>query len=101
MIGYTKIMLGRLEIDEVKNIAREIKMLWHFLEDVWPNGDRRQLPDIQVTRDPHGQYWAYVNDRGLTYILLYCKNFPDPRSVLEYKKASSEKPMPPNFLLPD
>lgn len=92
-MSYTRIMLGRLELEQVKNIVREIKMLWQYLDNVWPNGDRKQLPDIKVTRDNAGQYYAHMNERALTYMLLYCRNLP--KIELPQKDAVT---MPPDFL---
>lgn len=96
MDAWTKISLGRVPIEQVRNIARTIKMLWHNLEDVWPNGDRKQRPQMKFTKDKNEQCYLWLNPRALSLVMLNLAEVPD---LLEKKDAGAE--MPPNFLLPD
>lgn len=93
--GYTKIYLGRLEMPQVRNIAREVQRRWMYFDKIWPNGDRKQVPNIKFTKDRSGQYYAHINQRGLMYLLLYCKDIPDA----EVPDKQATEPMPPDFLL--
>lgn len=93
--NYTKIYLGNLELDEVRNIVREIKGLWRYLDNVYPNGSRKDKADIKITRDKFGQYHAHMNPQALTFTLLFCKNL-QAQAVI---KQTTDKPMPTGFLL--
>jgi hypothetical protein len=94
---YTKIRLGNIELEEVRNIVREIKHLWQYVDNVWPGGDRKLLPDIKITRNKQGIYHAHMNAQALTYLLIFCKNIQPYSEV----KQDVEEPMPPGFLLAD
>lgn len=96
MEGWTKISLGRVEIERLRNISRTIKMLWHNLEDVWPNGDRKQRPQLKFTKDKNEQCYLWLNARALSLVMLNLGDVPD---LLEKKDAVAD--MPANFLLPD
>lgn len=93
MDDFTKIYVGKIELEEVRNIVREIKSLWSGLDNVWPAGKKAERAQIKVTRDAYNQYYVWMNDQALTYTLLFAKKIK-PSEV----PKSPEKPMPPGFL---
>lgn len=60
-----KIPLAAISEAGVRNIVRELRSLWMYLDDVHPRAQ------VKVTKDPRG-YNIYVNGRALQYIMLFC-----------------------------
>lgn len=92
---WANICLGRLSKDEAANIAREIRYLWRYLEDVQPNGDRKKVAQLKVTIDEFGQYHFYLNQQALRYLLLLAKNIPNPNPTPTSKQATELPDCPP------
>lgn len=90
---FISVNLGAISESELKNIARELKRLWQYLDNVHPRAE------LRATREASGEYYLHLNGRALLYILLFCKDLEPylPETI----KQSSEVPMPPDFLAPD
>ena len=78
---WTKIYIGQVSRAELANIVREVKYLWRYLDNVWPSGDRKKLPQIKAAVDKSGQYSIWMNAQALTYLLLFCKDIPGALST--------------------
>ncbi len=90
---YININMGRLSREEAANIAREMRYLWRYLENVLPGGDRRSAPSLKVTLDTFGQYHFYLNHQAMKLILFYAKDIPGP--VAASKQATGLPDCPP------
>ncbi len=88
-----KINMGRLTKDQASSIARELRYFWRYLENVYPNGDKKQRPQLRATIDRYGQYHFYINSRALQIILHSVKDFPDP--IKQAARASMMQECPP------
>lgn len=73
---FTRIFIGKIEKEKLLNIVREIKQLWIYSENIWPNGDRKQRPQLKATCDKHGQYSIWLNAQGLTYLATRFQDTP-------------------------
>ena len=82
--------MGRLTKDQAANIAREMRYLWRYLENLYPNGDRRSRAQLKVTIDTFGQYHFYLNQQAMRMILFYAHNIPDPNPI---KRRGTEFPV--------
>lgn len=88
------VCVGFVADEQVKNIIRELKYLWHNLDSVRPEAK------VRATRDQFGQAWIYINGQGLKYIFLLAKNWKEftletPMFADPNKQATK---MPPDFL---
>lgn len=73
---WIDITLGRISEAEAKNIARELRQLWLYVDTVYPGGDLKRGARLKITKDNAGQYHFYLNRQALVFILLFCKNLP-------------------------
>lgn len=96
MDNYTKICIGRMELDKVKNIVREVKRIYSYLDNVWPNGQRSLLPNVQVTKDRNEQYYIVINKTALSYLFIFMSSISS-----QLEKEDKLPPMPPDFLIVD
>ena len=87
------ICMGNIPLEQVKNIARELRYLWRHLEMIYPNGDRKQRAQLKVTRDRFGQYHFYLNHQAIKIILLLLKDVPGMADIR--KQAMIDRPCPP------
>lgn len=85
--------MGRLTKEQASNIAREMRYLWRYLENVYPNGDRKAAAQLKVTIDSFGQYHFYLNHQAMYLILLNAKDIPG--QLKKNKQATSDVPCPP------
>jgi hypothetical protein len=89
--------MGRLTHEQAANIARELRYIWRYLEDIRPNGDLHAAVKMKVTKDENGQYHFYLNQQAIKYLLMYAKDIPGP---IAQKRAESPDcpPEVPDFL---
>lgn len=90
--------MGRLTHDQAANIAREIRYIWRYLEDVRPQGDLKAVAKLKVTKDTNGQYHFYLNHQAIKYLLMYAKDIPGP--IMQRREQGSKEcpPEVPDFL---
>lgn len=86
---YININMGRLSREEAANIAREMRYIWRYLENVYPNGDKQSRAQLKVTLDSFGQYHFYLNHQAMKLILFYAKDIPGP--IAAGKQATGSK----------
>ena len=62
--GVIDVNIGSILDDQVKNIVRELKDSWRYLDNVRPGAE------VRATRDSNGQAHIYINGQGIKYLLL-------------------------------
>lgn len=92
---WINVCVGHLPVEQVANIAREVRDRWAYFNNWYPNGDRKQRAQLKVTRDRFGQYHIYINRYGLKLLLLFAKDVPGP---VEQATIESCPPEVPEFL---
>ena len=87
------ICIGFVSDDQVKNILRELRGLWRFLDTVRPAGS------VRATRDQFGQAWIYINSQALKYLFLLSKDWQEFKITPEIMRADKQAtpPMPADF----
>ncbi len=92
--SWIKVNVGAISLDEVKNIARELKYIWKNLDNLSPKAE------LRVTVDASGRYSVHLNGRAVMYMLLFCKDIAElkPEPV---KQGPEMPPMPADFLVFD
>lgn len=98
---YININMGCLTREQAANIAREMRYIWRYLENVYPNGDRKAAPSLKVTLDSFGQYHFYLNHQAMKLILFYAKDIPGPLAAGKQATQSQLRECPddvPDFL---
>lgn len=94
---FININMGRLSREQASNVARELRYLWRYLETVYPQGDKKQAPQLKVTLDHSGSYHFYLNHQALKLILFYTKDIPGPLNLARTAKPECP-PEVPDFL---
>lgn len=96
---YIDINMGRLSREQAVNIAREMRYLWRYAENIYPNGDRKAAADLKVTLDSFGQYHFYINHMALKLVMFHLH---DIRDLVAGKQATAQErdcpPEVPDFL---
>lgn len=87
---YIKVCIGRQTNEELKNIVRELKDIWRWIDTIRPQAK------CKVTKDKLGQYYITLNGRALKYLLVYMKNVP-PVEPFWNDGEKTVVPMPPDF----
>lgn len=90
---FIKLNMGRLTKEQASNIAREMRYIWRYLENVYPNGDRQSRAQLRVTIDTYGQYNFYLNHQAMKLILFYAKDIPGP--IVKAKEQDRDRECPP------
>lgn len=75
---YIDINMGRLSREEAVNIAREMRYLWRYAENIYPNGDKKSRADLKVTLDTFGQYHFYINHMAFKLVMVHLKDIAGP-----------------------
>lgn len=89
--NWFNVNLGRgYSRDDVKNIVREVRAL--FVDNLYPQGDRKQKAQIKVTIDAYGQYHIYLNHQALQFILIFASRLRDAAVKQESKECPPEVP---------
>lgn len=88
---WVDVNVGRISREKVANIARELRQLWSGMDNVWPQGDRNRRAQLRVTLDRFQQYHVYLNQQALLFIVMKCKDIPNPVS----KQATADSVCPP------
>lgn len=83
------IVLGHLSDDQARNIVRECKDRWRYLDKVKP------AAEIQATRDTFGQVHIKINGQALKYLFLFLQDWKEFK--LEPREPSA--PMPDDFAI--
>lgn len=95
---FININMGRLTKEQASNIAREMRYLWRYSENIYPNGDRQARPQLKVTLDRYEQYHFYLNHQAMKIILLYAKDIPGPMQKSKQSTPTECPPEVPDFL---
>lgn len=87
---YIKVCIGRQTEEELRNIVRELRSVWRWLDTIRPQAD------FKLTKDKYDQYYITLNGRALMYLLVFLKNVP-PVEPFWTEKDKVIVPMPPDF----
>lgn len=89
---YIDINMGRLSRDQAANIARQMRYLWRYQENIYPNGDRKARAQLKVTLDNYGQYHFYFTPFAMKLIMFH---FADIYDAVTGKQATDPSYCPP------
>lgn len=89
---YIDINMGRLTHEQAANIAREMRYLWRYADKIYPNGDRKAVADLKVTKDTYGQYHFYFNHMALKLVMFRLAEIYD---LTKGKQATGLPDCPP------
>lgn len=94
---YIDINMGRLTHEQAVNIARQMRYLWRYQENIYPNGDRKAGANLKVTKDSFEQYHFYINHMALKLVMFH---LADIYAEIKGKQATTDycPPEVPDFL---
>ncbi len=90
---YIDINMGRLTHEQAVNIARQLRYLWRYQENIYPNGDRKAAANLKVTKDTFGQYHFYINHMALKLIFFHLADI--------YAEVKQKTELDPSYCPPE